>query len=169
MNQIGNEFVDLVFERKRSDSSFRAIMKSAAVPSLEWKAWTVINRFVKNLDDTIEREAYALVGSSIAKSHFVSNGVNGIGKAIRIASKETDDKNVFPPRLLRLLSANSSEELIDIMRPLLSFLDSKGIALDYKKILEDILQFRYGEDARMKVKSRWASDYFSKGEDNVSK
>ncbi|MGN1189869.1 MAG: type I-E CRISPR-associated protein Cse2/CasB [Candidatus Ornithospirochaeta sp.] len=163
-----NSFVDYVFERKESDSSFRANLKSAIVSNLEWKAWRIIDLFANDLSDNNEREAYALVGSSIAKSQRKTNGTIKLGKAIREASKDTGDETNFPPRLLRLLSANSTEELLDVMRPTLSFLESKNIALDYKQILHDILQFRYGEDARMNVKTRWASEFLAKEDSDVS-
>ena len=169
MSQNESSFVDYVFDRKESVSSFRAALKTATVSNLEWKAWGIINSFAKDLSDTYERETYALIGSSIAKSQRKNNGEISLGKAIKMASKDTGDETIFPPRLLRLLSANSPEELLDVIRPTLSFLESKNISLNYKKILHDILQFRYGEDARMSIKSKWASEFLSKEEDDVSK
>ena len=166
----GKTFVEYVFERKESDSSFRAALKSATAPNLEWKAWAIINNFTKDLSDKTERETYALIGSSIAKSHQKENGKTTLGRAIRIASKETNDETTIPPRLLRLLSANSTDELLDVMRPTLSFLQSKEIPLDYDRILKDILSFRFGEESRTYVKSKWASEFLSKEvEDHVSK
>ena len=69
---------------------------------------------------------------------------------------------------MRVLSCTSVSELIDVLRPSLSFLDSKMIPLDYGEILSDILRFRYGEDAIINVKAHWTADFLSKEDTDVS-
>ena len=63
MSQNESSFIDYVFDRKESVSSFRAALKNATVSNLEWKAWGIINSFAKDLSDNYERETYALIGS----------------------------------------------------------------------------------------------------------
>lgn len=154
MSTRETSFAEYIFSRKEKDSGFRACLKQAASDSLEWKSWTIIQRFVPDLSNENERKAFVLIGSSIAKSHAKSNGNVGLGKAFAIASKKSGEKDEFPPRFMRVLSCNSISELIDVLRPSLSFLDSKMIPLDYGEILSDVLRFKYGEDAIIDVKDR---------------
>ena len=69
---------------------------------------------------------------------------------------------------MRVLSCTSISELIDVLRPSLSFLDSKMIPLDYGEILSDVLRFKYGEDAIIDVKAHWTADFLSKEDMDVS-
>lgn len=167
MNNI-ESFVNYVFDRKENDSAFRAIMKQSVVESLEWKSWSTIEKFIDNLNDKYERDAFILIGSSIAKCQDKSNGSVSLGKAIAIASKDNENNKEFTPRFMRILSCSSIDELIDVLRPTLSFLNSKGIHLNYSDILSDILKFRFGEDSKNKIKAKWASEFLSKEEPNVS-
>ena len=161
-------FAEYVFSRKEKDSGFRACLKQASSDSLEWKSWAIIQRFVTDLSNESERKAFVLIGSSIAKSHAVRNGNVGLGKAFAIASRKAGYNDEFPPRFMRVLSCTSVSELIDVLRPSLSFLDSKMIPLDYGEILSDILRFRYGEEAIINVKARWTADFLSKEDTDVS-
>ena len=167
MNNI-ESFVNYIFDRKENDSAFRATMKQSAIESLEWKSWSIIEKFIGNLSDKYKRESFILIGSAIAKCQNKSNGTTKLGKAMAIASKDKGNNEEFPPRFMRILSCSSIDELIDVLRPTLSFLNSKGIQLDYSDILSDIMNFRFEEDAKNKVKAKWASEFLSKEELNVS-
>lgn len=168
MSTRETSFAEYIFSRKEKDSGFRACLKQAASDSLEWKSWTIIQRFVPDLSNENERKAFVLIGSSIAKSHAKSNGNIGLGKAFAIASKKSGENDEFPPRFMRVLSCTSISELIDVLRPSLSFLDSKMIPLDYGEILSDVLRFKYGEDAIIDVKAHWTADFLSKEDTDVS-
>lgn len=168
MSTRETSFAEYVFSRKEKDSSFRACLRQAASESLEWKSWAFIQPFLHDLSNENERKAFVLIGSSIAKSHAEKNGNIGLGKAFAIASKKSGEKDEFPPRFMRVLSCTSISELIDVLRPSLSFLDSKMIPLDYGEILADVLRFKYGEDKIINVKAHWAADFLSKEDIDVS-
>ncbi len=149
-------FVEYIFRVCSSDKGLRADLKRADNDSFEWKVWPIILKFNSTLDNDDVRRAYALIGSSIAKSGRDADGSAGIGKAFRVISNDPSDE--FSPRFMRLLSSDSVSDLIDYLRPALSFIEAKGVQLDYSRLLDDILRFRF-EDNRIRVKAAWASDY----------
>lgn len=166
MDNKESSYVNYVFDRKEIDNAFRANLKHAYSENLEWKAWNLIERFV-DLNDTTKRKAYILIGSSISKSHQKNNGSIKFGKAMAIALKDSD-KDELPTRFAKILSCSSVDDLIDALRTTITFVNSKGIELDYADLLTDILQFQY-EDSRLKVKTKLASEFLSKENEDDSK
>ena len=157
-----DEFVDYLFEICSRDKGFRADLRRADNPAFEWKIWPVINRFAGSLEPDDIRKAYAIIGSAIGKSGQSRNGNIGIGRAFRFISK--GDAGKFPSRFMRLLSSNDLSDLLMVLRPVLSYISSEDIALDYKGLLKSILGFRY-EESRNRIKACWAADYLNVEED----
>ena len=158
-----NDFVSYVFSIIASDKGARADFRRADNDAYEWRIWPYLSRFIADLDeDVYRRRVYALIGSAIAKSRSDEDGQVPFGMAFRKLSKDNGGagKDRFPPRLMRILSADGMEELIDISRPLLSYMCSEGIRLDFSRLLDDFLSFRFPV-ARQKVKARWAQEYLS--------
>ena len=165
-----DEFVDYLFKICSRDKGFRADLRRADNPAFEWRIWPVINRFAGSLESDDIRKAYAIIGSAIGKSGQSRNGNIGIGKAFRFISKgdagkfPKGDAGKFPPRFMRLLSSNDLSDLLMVLRPVLSYISSEDIALDYKGLLKSILGFRY-EESRNRIKACWAADYLNVEED----
>ncbi len=165
MGEASLNFVNYVFENKEKDSALRSALKNATKENLEWRAWPYIERFIGNINNTDKRHIFALVGESIAKSKNKSNGKLSFGRAMFVVQnpardgKDTD----YSPRMTRVLSFDDLDDLLDVFKQLLPFLDSHDISLDYASILDDLLMARFEENYE-KLKAKWASDYFKKGE-----
>lgn len=155
------EFVDYLFSLLGKDKGLRACFKRADNEAYEWKTWQVLRRFV-NLEHDDERRAFALIGACIAKSKQEANGSVGLGRACRIAAGNEDDD--FSPRFMRLLSAESADELLVVLRPSLAYLVSKCGNLDFAGILDDILAFKW---KREKIRVCWAKDYLNNDDGEV--
>lgn len=148
-------FLYYIEARIQTDKGFCADCKRADNEAFEWKLWPVINRFV-DIRDEDKRKSYALIASSLAKSNTKKIGSLSLGKAFKILNKAESQE--FSPRFMRVLSADSVDELIEILRPSLGYISSENLCLDYKSILDQLL--RFSVDAE-RVKVRWASDYLN--------
>ena len=163
MERLSDSFVDYVFERISKDKGFRADLRRADNKAYEANIWPVLNRFIGNLDDSSLRMAYAMVGAAIGKSGYKANGTVGLGRAFwMISGKESGDD--FSPRFMRILSSDNIDDLLQILRPSLSFILSAGINLDFKRLLSDLISYRYGDESRDRIRASWASDYLRREE-----
>lgn len=156
-----DNFVENVFRLIATDKGIRADFRRADNESYEWRIWPFIRPFVEDLEKNwIERRTYALIASAIAKSGENHNGTVAFGKAFSMIEQGRGSlsENKFPPRFMRILSSDSADELLDISRPLLSYISASGIKLDYAKLLEEFLLFRF-PSKRQNVKARWAQQY----------
>ena len=164
-NGLTDAFVDYVFKLIAEDKGIRADLRRADNPSFEWKVWPVIQQFIKDdIGIKGKRRAYALVAAAIAKSGMNENGNIGLGRAFHILEEEKGavDPDNFPSRMARLLSCDSQEELEDVMRPVLSLMLSKGLRLDFKSLLDDLVYFNLRKD---EVRIGWAKDYIGSTEE----
>ena len=155
-------FIDYIFQRIKSDKGFRAEMRRANNPSVEWQAAGVLQHFLGDdffVDDI--RHAYALVASAAANSSLNKDGMYGFGLAMRRAAdiklSEKENKQ-FHPRFSRILASDGLRDLLEILRPTLQLIGAKSIPLDYSRLLSDLLRFRDGSK-RDRVRIEWAADY----------
>lgn len=71
-----------------------------------------------------------------------------------------DDREQGRSRLHRLLNCDDMNVLCRLLRPLLSFIDSRTREkLSYSQLLDDLLVFRY-PDRRQDIKKHWAESYW---------
>lgn len=159
---ITADFVDYIFGSCNRDKEARAILRRADIESFEWRSWPIIYPFLKNLEDDSQRECFIIIASSIAKSGFSKNGNISLGNAYRLLADDRN-KNEFSSRFLRLLATESLFELLDILRPSLAYISSKGILLDYVSTLDELLTFRF-ENRRHAIKLKWAHQYIGNKE-----
>lgn len=159
-NNLTDSFVDEVFKICSEDKAARARLRRADNPAFEWQALPVVYTFIKDgIDDGGKRHAYLTVAAAIARSDMKANGSIGLGEAFRLIEEEkknAEKPKTFPPRLSRLMSCDSLEELVMVIRPILSLVLSKLGNLDFKRLLRDLLDFRYRKDS---VLVGWAKDY----------
>lgn len=154
-------FVGHVIAKIKVDLGYRAVMSHADNPNQESLAWEHLIAYC-DIGKEDERKAYALVGAAIARNRPQHDGNLSIGSAFRYlvpnSDKKAEDREMT--RLRRLLSCDSREELIQVVRPVLSYLSSRGTPICYRKLLQDI---RYwGENTKI----RWAQDFFYRAEDS---
>lgn len=161
MSEATLNYVNYVFRNRDKDASFRAAMRNATKENLEWKAWPYIERFVGDINNKSRRDVYAVVGEAIAKSSKNSNGTLSFGRAMRAVENDDGRESQYSPRMARILSFDDLNDLIDVSKQTLMFLDSRDVNLDYAAVLDDLLQARF-EDNHERLKARWASDYLRK-------
>ena len=78
-----------------------------------------------------------------------------------------DEEAEDSPRLRRLLACESLNEACQVLRPMLSLVRSKGVRLDYARLLQDLRSFSFGKDVAQKTRRLWVSDFYRKAADDT--
>lgn len=155
-------FVGMVITRmldngnNKPDTAFRAAMGRADNPATEHPSWKYLVPYCR-LEQDEERQAYGLVGASIARCRPQKNGRMSLGEALRCCTQGDSSEDPAERRLRRLLACDDRLELIRILRPILRLLEkNEKVSLNYIRLLEDILFFSE------KTKLQWAKQYYHK-------
>lgn len=169
-NSRTEAFVDYIITNVSSgkDKGFGAKMRKSDNESTEYQAWEILAKWV-DLERWGERRAFALVGASVARMKPSTNGSLSIGGALRqvhlLDGSPTDlDKSSTALRFNRILACRDQEEIINILRPTLRYIESKGVLLDYSQLLNEILWFN-NENSKERTRARWAKHFFKKGDE----
>jgi len=151
-------FIKFVIDRLEHDRAMRARLRQADNPNMEYQSWEYLARFGVNLQNRRKCKAFATVAAALARADLKADGTLGIGCAIAQSYRDGKDDDQAKARLRRLLACKTSEEVCDVLRPLLRLVDSRGQPVGFEKLLRDILFFdSYPEDTR----ARWAQDFFN--------
>ncbi len=157
-----DSFVSYVIDRCQFDNGARAAFKRADNPATEYQSWELLARFNVDLEDQSQRLPFLAVTAAIARANIEKNGATVIGAAIARCYEDGNASDQAKAKLRRLLACDDVSEVCRLLRPLLSFIDSKGNAtLNYSQLLDDLLRFRY-EESRLRVKARWAQDFYGR-------
>lgn len=151
-------FVDYVIRRvkKKSETAFRAVMRRGANPSMESVVWEYLIPYCDIGVDRI-RHAFALVGAAIAAEAPETDGTASVGSALRSICRNDDDVERESRRLRRLLSCDTTDELIGVLRPMMHYIqDNASMRLSYQKLLNDLCY--WSERTRI----GWTQDFFLK-------
>lgn len=148
-------FVAYVIARVKTDTAFRAIMSRADNPAFESSAWEYLIPYC-NINNDFERIPFALVGAAIARTRPDQNGTADMGKTFCSICKNDDDKERESRRFRRLIACDSILELCPLLHSVVSYLASKGAAIDYTRLLMDLLYWN------QKTKLRWAVAFYGK-------
>jgi CRISPR system Cascade subunit CasB len=165
------EFVQYILSRSNAggDKGFRAKMRKADNESTEYQSWEILSQWT-DLEWETDRKIYGLIGASLARLKQANDGTVGLGKALRLvflSGDKTADLDKSPPalRLRRILACREKSELVEIVRPVLRYLESKDVTLCHAQLLDDLLRFDL-DASRERVRSRWAQEFFSKKEES---
>ncbi|NLE25357.1 MAG: type I-E CRISPR-associated protein Cse2/CasB [Clostridiaceae bacterium] len=154
----GKAFVEYVINRLSSDNAFGARLRRADNRATEYQSWEYLVKWC-DIEKPWERLPFALVAAALAKAKPKANGYLGIGKGISHCYDDKQNSDAAKAKLRRLLACNSIEDAVHVLRPLLSLVQSKGVPLDYGKLLDELQWFgTYGE----KQKLRWANEFFER-------
>lgn len=155
-------FVGYILTRCQDDKGFAARLRRADNPATEYQSWDLLASFGIALEYDHPRLIYQTVAASIARAKISTNGSLTLGRAIAACYDDGNNSDQAKARLRRLLACDDVTELCLIMRGQLSLIDSKaGQALDYEKLLRQLLSFGY-DDARQRVKAQWAQEFYGK-------
>lgn len=164
-------FVNYIIENvsRGKDKGFGAKMRNSDNDATEYQAWEILAKWV-DLEKRGERRVFALIGASLARLKPSADGSLSIGGALRQAyfldSSSTDlDKSSTALRFNRILACRDQEEIINILRPTLRYIESKNLLLDYSQLLNEILWFN-NESSRERTRARWAQHFYKKGDES---
>ena len=164
-------FVTYVVNQINDDrgKGFGAKLRKADNENTEYQSWEILSNWV-NLEWEINRKAYGMVSASLARMKPKMNGSVSLGEALRrvhLKNKGSEDleKSSSALRLRRILSCKETEELIEILKPVVRYLESNDILLDYARLLDEILWFNH-DTSRERTRARWARDFFKKKEES---
>ncbi|MDD3694478.1 MAG: type I-E CRISPR-associated protein Cse2/CasB [Lentisphaeria bacterium] len=154
---LQQRFVEYALARVQEDSAFRAALRRADNPNTESAAWQYVLPFC-DLNNSIERRAFCLIGAAIAKEMPSEDGTLSLGAALRsVCEGESEEElNREASRLRRLLACNSRGELLQQLGHQIRFLQSRRAALSYSRTLADMLY--WNERTRI----AWTRDFFVK-------
>lgn len=150
-----HKFIDYVIGNLETDKGMGARLRRADNPSTEYQSWEYLAPFGVNLEQEWERKAFATIGAALARSKAKKDGELGIGRAIASVYEDKNKDTQAKARLRRLLACDSSEEICNILRPLLRLIASRGVTLCHARLLQEVLYFSD------KIKARWARDFFN--------
>lgn len=143
-------------ERNRSDAAFCAVMRRAANPNTESAAWEYMVPFCDIGVDRIRR-AFALVGAAIASEAPDADGSASVGQAFKSICRDEDDEEREGRRLRRLLACETTEEAVDVLRPMVRYVqDNAAVKISYSRLLQDLCY--WGERTRI----AWTKDFYLK-------
>lgn len=155
-------FVDYIISRCHSDNGLRAALKRADNPATEYQSWEVLAGFKIDLEHENQRLPYATIAAAIARTKADKNGSTKIGQAIARCYEDGNVSDQAKAKLRRLLACDSVPEACRILRPLFSLIEAKGgVTLNYAQLLDDLLWFGH-EDSQLRIKARWAQDFYGK-------
>lgn len=168
------EFIDKLFELCRTSKGDAARLRHADVPALAPRSWGSLAR-LGVYPDNWDLPECSCVAAAVAGLKDYQNGTLGLGTALRLAyaekraagdKEQADFKAPDGARLRRILSCDTVEELVRILRPMIKLIQSRGVGLDYARLLGNLSRFRFNPEA---VKQQWATEFFRRGEkDNTA-
>lgn len=160
----GKAFVEYIIKRLPTDNAFGARLRRADNRATEYQSWEYLVKWC-DIEKPWERLPFALVAAALAKAKPKTIGHIGIGKGISHCYDDRQNSDAAKAKLRRLLACNSTEEAVLVLRPLLSLVQSKGVSLDYGKLLDELQWFgTHGE----KQKLRWANDFYGRRDEHDS-
>lgn len=155
-------FVSDLFNLKVTDHALRSKFRRALSPQQAPAVWEYLVRYI-DIQKEIPREIFTVIGASIALDDAAANGKYGLGRALRNCSeapRDAEDSKSDPlaARLRRVIACTNTEELTQVIRPVLALIRSKNPgSLDYVKLLNDLSAFDfYGDN----IKARWVSEFY---------
>lgn len=149
-------FVAAVLERCAQDKGFAARLRRADNPDTEHYAYGLLAAFGISLECDEERRPFALIGAALSRSAGDRDGSLGLGEALRRCVESEEQGGA---RLRRMLACRRQEEACRMLRPLLSLIAARQAPLSHARLLDDLQAFRF-EEARRRVRLRWAQEYY---------
>lgn len=148
-------FVEMVKSR-REDKGFMAELRGGASKATRSKAWRHVVSFC-DLSSEVDELCFTIVGAALASAKGVSKPVGNFGSSLR-ALGCASNRDTVEARFKRLLRCRTSHDVCLQLKPLLGLVRSKGVSVDYEKLLEDV--HKWGEKG-LETKRNWARVFYS--------
>ena len=149
---------------KVKDSGLVARMKRADNPDMDYQVWDTLLFFHVDIENSRQRLPFCLVGAALCRHDSEQDGSAGLGEALRSCyTDETADSGTM--RLRRLLNCSTTAEVCQVLRPILSLIESKASKpLDHHRLLEELLSFEGPRQESIKI--RWARQFWYLPQEN---
>ena len=173
-SSTSGRFIAFLLERlgqnpKRRDSGLVARMKRADNPDMTYQAWDTLLAFNIDLERESQRLPYCLIGAALCRHDSAEEGSAGLGEALRSCYEDTLDPGVL--RLRRLLSCSTTAEVCQVLRSVLSLIESRArIPLNHQRLLEELLSFETSKQERIKIgwtRQFWPNSLEKQEKDNA--
>lgn len=155
----GAAFVVYVLKKIEQDNAFGAALRRADNPATEYQSWEYLAKWC-DLDNSYERTCFATVAAALAHAQRSVDTKTSIGSAIALSYSDGNQDDSAKRKLRRLLACDTSQEACQWVRPVLRLAESKGVRINFGRLLDDLLYFG------AKVKERWAMDFYGRKENN---
>lgn len=160
-NEKYENFVKYIIDLYKRDKKAEVDLKKGDNKNLSYKSWQYLIKFNIDIEKDRDRIIYGLIATNIVKNKLDKDGKDSIGLALFkcYESKNQDNKkdNKGEAKLMRLLACDNYNELCQVLKYYLPFIEEKAKGmLSYSVLLQDILYFNE------KTKAKWASDFFKK-------
>jgi CRISPR system Cascade subunit CasB len=157
----GKAFAEHVIKRLPGDNAFGARLRRADNRATEYQSWEYLVKWC-DIEKPWERLPFGLIAAALARAKPKTDGHLGIGKGLSLCYDDGQNSDAAKAKLRRLLACNSIEEVVPVLRPFLSLLQSKGVPLGYGRLLDDLLWYRASGE---KQKLQWANDFYGRRDD----
>ncbi len=162
-------FVNYIINVVNENKGYAARMRKADNDATEYQAWDILANWV-DLEKINERKAYSLIGASLARAKTSRDGNLSLGEALRMIHYKDNpsleiEKSSTALRFRRILACKDQEELLNLLRVTLRYVESKDLVINYCQLLNEILWFN-SEKSRDWTRSKWAKHFFKKGEES---
>jgi CRISPR system Cascade subunit CasB len=171
-NSKSSNFVNYVLETINTTKAkgFSAKLKRADNEATEYQSWEILSRWV-SLEDTLQRKSYCLIAASLARSEYPQDGSLSLGMSLRQVFIQDGgegeiEKSSSSVRMRRILACRDANELLEIIRPVLRLLESKGINYSRRSLLDEILWFN-SDLSRERTRAHWAQDFYGSREEKA--
>jgi len=149
-------FVEHLIQSVQTRPAERGAWRRADNPDTEHICWEHLANWC-DLENARDRIAFATIGAAIAKTMPRANGSMPFGQALAASYENGNQNDSAKMKLRRLTAASTQLEACRLVRPLLSYISSRGKPIDYVGTLRGLRFF--GE----KTKLQWASQFYYKG------
>lgn len=142
--------------RARDDRGKMAALRRASSPHNRMDAWPVI----ADLGGDIERPVYATLAALYATHPEESSAPNFGATCRQIALQDSGDgkpADSHERRFRRLLAADSSEQLGELLRAWIRLAGSKGVGVNYEQLFSDLW---YWDWRAHDIRVRWAATFW---------
>lgn len=160
-------FVEYICRQCSSDKGIAAHLRRADLESSDPLVLQTLVRFGLDITKNIEFIPFCLVTAAIAREKKHEIGSDSFIQLLASIEKSSTDKGEKnDSRFRRILACENLNELALIFRPLMSFVQSRiNCAIDYKELLDDLCSFGF-EDGRLRVKKKWAMQFYKAHKEN---
>lgn len=152
----GRRFVEAILARAANEPGFGAALRRADNPATEYQSWEHLIQYGCDIEKKWERLPFATVAAAASRARVAKDGHLSLGQSVAASFEDGNRADPARAKLRRLIACTEMEEVCEILRPVLSFIASRGVPISYGLLLDDLLAF--GDRVRL----RWASQFYQR-------